>query len=392
MPPAAEAPPGSARRPWEGMHMRMQGTLVSAIVLAGTLAVASPALGAGDIRDSSGLPDLDVRTGQLAPTAAQRADVKALRADVAWNPFGTPSTLVRPGGALGATVGGATATAAARSWLEQNRALFRLSSATGLQQVNDSALAGSGGRAVTFLQTPGGLDAAGGGMVTVGLAKAGSAWRVISASSTISGDETLATGGGKLSGGEAWARAAASVGRRTSLARVAPVSARKLGLGSGWKALRVAGLADIQRTREVAFPTVTRGYVPAFETLVLDTGGAEPIAYRVIVDAKTGAVLARESLVDNEGEPTARAAQVADPGVQTFSGTLPPEDGACDTTKGPLTVAANAGRAIDVFANADTPAQDIVLKLFRGATLLTTADTLRTPERIRYEPAGGVPA
>ena len=46
-------------------------------------------------------------------------------------------------------------------------------------------------------------------------------------------------------------------------------------------------------------------------------------------------------------------------------------------------------RAIDVFANADTPLQDIVLRLYSGTTLVAQADTLTTPERIRYAPAGG---
>ena len=59
--------------------------------------------------------------------------------------------------------------------------------------------------------------------------------------------------------------------------------------------------------------------------------------------------------------------------------------------KGPYAVADGAGvRAIDVLADASTPAQDIVLKLFRGTTLVAQADTVRTPERIRYAPATGV--
>ena len=49
-------------------------------------------------------------------------------------------------------------------------------------------------------------------------------------------------------------------------------------------------------------------------------------------------------------------------------------------------------RAIDVFANADSPSNDIVLHLFRGTEQVASADTLRTPERIRYAPDGGVPA
>ncbi len=48
----------------------------------------------------------------------------------------------------------------------------------------------------------------------------------------------------------------------------------------------------------------------------------------------------------------------------------------CDVLKGPYTVAADAGvRAIDVFASADLPSNDIVLNLFRGTTLVAQADT-----------------
>src|SRR6476646_9486543 len=89
-----------------------------AFACAGLLFTAGPAM-AGDIQTAPGLPDLDVRTGTVAPTAAQRADAKALRAEVAWNQFGTPSSLARRGGALGATVGGATAPDAARAWLDR---------------------------------------------------------------------------------------------------------------------------------------------------------------------------------------------------------------------------------------------------------------------------------
>src|SRR4051794_8114502 len=174
------------------MHMRTQRSFVLALAVAGMLVSAAPAMGAGDIQGSPGLPDLDVRTGSIAPTATQRTAVRALDAQVAWNQFGTPSTLVRPGGALGATVAGATATDAARAWLERNRALFRLSSIGGLELVDDAGLTRTDAHAVTFRQTPGGLDAAGGGLVTVGVAKAGGAWKVVSASSTLSGDETLA--------------------------------------------------------------------------------------------------------------------------------------------------------------------------------------------------------
>ncbi len=143
----------------------------------------------------------------------------------------------------------------------------------------------------------------------------------------------------------------------------------------------MAGLGNVQQARQVAFPTVSRGFVPAYETLVLDTQSAEPTAYRMFVDARNGAVLARESMVDSETSQ----AEAAPPTTQ-LSGTLPPEDGGCDTQKGPFTVAAADGvRAIDVFANADSNLNDIVLKLFNGTTEVAEADTVRTPERIRYQ-------
>jgi extracellular elastinolytic metalloproteinase len=369
--------------------MRAQRGFMLACALTGTLALTGSAVADTDIQGSpTGLPDLDVRAGKLTPTTAQRSDVRDLGAQVAWNQFGTPSSLVRPGGALGATVQGSSAGDAARAWLSSNRSLFRLGSTDGLALVADNALAGSATHAITLRQTVGGLAAAGGGLVTIGVTKAGSAWKVISASSSLSGDESL-DGKARLRDGQAWQAAAASVGRVKSLAQIRRLTGKKQRLGHGWKGFRVAGLGDVQQARQVAFPTVSHGYVPAFETLVLDTQNPEPTAYRVYVDAHSGAVLARESLVDSEATQTEAAAPTTTP----FNGELPVQDGGCDTQKGPYTVAATDGvRAIDVFANADTVANDIVLKLFRGTTEVAEADTVRTPERIRYAPTGGVPA
>ena len=65
--------------------------------------------------------------------------------------------------------------------------------------------------------------------------------------------------------------------------------------------------------------------VADLETLVVDTSGVEPSAYRVFVDAKSGAVLARENLVDNDGAtgaasaPKARTAQAGErPGCEVL--------------------------------------------------------------------------
>ena len=83
--------------------------------MAGAALLMSPGSAmADDVGQAPGLPDFDVRGGKLAPTAAQKSDVRSLQADVAWNQFGTPSSLVRPAGSL-ATVGGSSAVDAARA-------------------------------------------------------------------------------------------------------------------------------------------------------------------------------------------------------------------------------------------------------------------------------------
>ena len=238
--------------------MRAQRGFMLACALTGTFALAGSAAADTDVQGNpSGLPNLDVRTGRLAPSAAQRSDVRDLGAQVAWNQFGTPSSLVRSRGTLGATVQGASASDAARAWLASNRSLFRLSSTQGLALVADNALAGGSTHAVTLRQTIDGVAASGGGLVTIGVAKAGSAWKVVSASSSLSGDESL-NGKARLRDGQAWRAAAASVGRVRSLAQIARVSAKKPRLGRGWKGFRVAGLGDVQQARQVAFPTVSR--------------------------------------------------------------------------------------------------------------------------------------
>jgi hypothetical protein len=353
------------------------------------LPVASAGAAKDPIDAVRGAQDRDVRTAVIAPTSAQRASVRAAGATAAWNEFGTPSSLVAArGGTLATGVSGATARAAARAWLASHAALYKLSSTRGLRFVSDNKLTGSAAHAVTFRQVVGGLPASGGGLVTIGLTRGSTGWTVVSASSTLSGDETLASGS-RISAQRGLQRAASSVGIRRSLGGVHHLRRAK-GVPRGWQAYRLSGVADVQRVRPVAFPLVRPGYVPAFETYVVKSAGAAtPQAYHEFVDARTGAVLARENLVDNASDAKVAAA----PASTTFTGTLPATDGGCGPQHGPFTVSAGDGvRAIDVFADADTPAQDIILKLFRNGTEVASADTVRTPERIRYAPTGGVPA
>ena len=176
----------------EGKHMRVTRSALAAVVAGAVLASGAPALGAVNSDDRRhGLPDRDVRKGKLQPTAAQRADARSLGAQVAWNQFGTPSSIVDSGGALATGVQGDTPAAAARAWLDANKQLFKLSSTEGLELVSAAPLSGDVGHAVTLRQTVGGLKASGGGLVTIGVKRA-DGWSVISAAGTIHGDETLA--------------------------------------------------------------------------------------------------------------------------------------------------------------------------------------------------------
>lgn len=152
--------------------MRVTRWLFAAhVVGVGLFACGSTALAADvPIDGAHALRDLDTRAGTIRPTAAQRADARAVGAQVAWNRFGTPSTLVDPGGTLATGVRGATPEAAARAWVEANKSLFRLDSIDEFELLSDSALAGDVGHAVTLRQTVGGLEAAGGGLLTIGLA------------------------------------------------------------------------------------------------------------------------------------------------------------------------------------------------------------------------------
>ena len=167
------------------MHVRFGVALVAALALL-ALVPAAPALAIGDILANQGaLPDLDARAGSVAPTAAQQQIVSSLGAHATWNQFGTPRSLIKYGGYL-ATGLSSDPVAAAKTFITNNAALFRLSSqgVANLQLLNDSPMVGSNGHAVLFRQTFGGLPATQDGLITVGVANG----KVAYASSSSAGD------------------------------------------------------------------------------------------------------------------------------------------------------------------------------------------------------------
>ena len=93
--------------------------LVACLVMPGAAAFAA----SDPIDTSEALPDIEAK-GTIKPTKAQIADARRLASQVAWNDFGTPSSLVNRGGALGGTIAAASAVDAARTWIAHNKALF----------------------------------------------------------------------------------------------------------------------------------------------------------------------------------------------------------------------------------------------------------------------------
>jgi hypothetical protein len=357
-----------------------------AVFATAALVLAGQAFAAGSVIAShDGLADFSIKQAKATPTAAQREAVAAVGAHVVWDDLGTPASMVRYGGYLSKDVAGDTAVAAARNWLAAHGTAFGLESLAGLELYSDSKLASSDAHAVTFRQSFGGLDALDGGLITIGLkGSAASGWDVASAASSLSREPVL-QGEASLSAAQAYVRAADNVGEATSLLAVTDAKA-----GQGYTNLIVQGKQDLQRVKLGAFPTAG-GAVPAYEVITLNTQKAWPSAYKVVVDARDGSIISRDNLVDTFTKtPQADAVE-----EHTFSGEVGPTDGACDVPKGPYTVDPGV-RALDGFAAATVPTNDVVLELYKGLPgpgnePIIHADTLFSPEQFHYEPAGGVP-
>ncbi|HYH34823.1 MAG TPA: M36 family metallopeptidase [Nocardioides sp.] len=217
--------------------------------------------------------DIDRRRGELPPTAAQRAADRRTPAQVRWNDFGTPAA-VTAGRAPVADGLPARPEAAARSYLRDSVALYGLSEAA-VDDLETLAVTPVGsGAIVTLRQRIGGLPTTQGGLVTVAVRDGA----VLHASSSLARD----TG----------ALAAATLDEATAEQRA--IEAAQLD----------AADTDLLRTRLVAVPTPAGGAQRAYEVVLAEADG-HGAAYTVLVDATTGELLVRESLVDHlDDNPT----------------------------------------------------------------------------------------
>ena len=246
-------------------------------------------VGTGQPDEHQQLADFDVRaTTAVAATSTQLDLANDLNATVRWTPFGTPQSLIRYGGPIATGIQGTGATAAARAWLDGNRALYRLDSVHSLESYAEIPLT-DGAYVVVFRQHVDGLPVSPGGLASVGLAGSPQdGWDVVYASSTLVPQQPL-TGSTGITAQEALVEAAEDAGAEIQTSEVAVDELR-----AGWRLLEVDGLGVEQLVRQVAFPDPVRGIRPAYETIYYD--GAEE-GYRHIVDAGSGQVLFRESIV-----------------------------------------------------------------------------------------------
>jgi hypothetical protein len=287
-----------------------------------------------------------------------------LRARATWSQFGTPATLMRRGKFLARGIRGKTAVDPARWYLNRHKALFGLKSLDGLEFDSANPLSGSNGWVVNFRQVFKGLTAASGGLVTVTVTGSpAKGWKVVFVSSGLTRDTSL-NGAVKLSAASAWVTAARGAGITRSVANV--LGRRNV---RGWTQFRVAGVRGNQLAKLVAFPTLRSGVVPAYETVVVDLEKA--LASKSFVDARTGRILARSSLVHNVASGLRPQAIP----TQTFSGTVAAGDGSCAPDHVFAVTATNV-RALDGFAAATVPTNDLVIDLLKDGVVLSHVNFL----------------
>jgi len=281
-----------------------RGAARAIVALAGVVALFLTAFPAGSapagrgvglagFQGESGVQwDRDARGPSVAPTAAQRAIVRAMGASVRWNRFGTPASLIRHGGYLASSLSG-DAVQAARAYLLRERALYRLSAAAvrNLEVVFDAPL--GAGHAVLFRQRFAGLPAGRDGLVSVAV----TGGKIAYVSSSIVGTGN-APATATLSAVDAVLAAARDVGRRVDRSDVSRV--RRQGVLTS---LRLAGFTSAVRAEPVALPTTAFGVRRAFQVVLIDNNGG-PLAVLSYVDARNGRVLLREDLVDHETDPS----------------------------------------------------------------------------------------
>ena len=245
--------------------MRRLSVAASATIVA-ALSAASAQAAPGIQGEHLRLGDRDARIGKVAPTAHQRALARREGLRATWNQFGTPRSLSAKSGSVASGLSGKPVVAA-RQWIAANRALLGIGSGR-LELVRTAPI--GAGSAVMLRQRYGSLAAARDGLIVVAVVGG----RVQYVSSSLAQDTAL-TNAVKLDADAAVRAAAAN-----------------------------AGLSPSDRYGQpklVAIPTPERG-VRRVWMVQLYRPGTDPQGFASYVDAETGTVLVRDSLVDHAAD------------------------------------------------------------------------------------------
>lgn len=284
----------------------MRTRILTAIgVILAAMAVLSPPATAVIEPATPDFGAVDARAFDAAPTSSQLQAVRALGARATWDHrFGTPRTIRKEGGWLTGPRSGSHESVA-RAFLSDNRAAFGLSSAdiAALVVTRDHELPGTGTHVVNFAQTFGGVRAVRGGQLGVAVAADG---RVLSYAGSPARFSSLADGFG-LSNLDAVVKAAGT-------AYVPSLLGSQLG---GFDVVARGPFGAESYVAKAAFPT-GKGVRPAYRVLFVKSLSE---AWDTVVDASTGAVLYRRSLVAfDEGTVYENHPGVSQPVIRSFDG------------------------------------------------------------------------
>jgi len=332
-------------------HLLAAGAAGAAVALSAAILPTLPA-GAivADLPGHSSEPSsLDARDGAsaVAPTQAQLDAVKRILAAApkgaraTWDEdFGTPRTMLGGDGYLTGPLSG-SAVEVARAWVSDNRGAFGMSAAQveALVVSRDHTLPGTGTSVVTFTQVFDGVEAVHGGRLNVAVTKYG---RVLS----YGGNPTRGTG---TTGSFALSPAAALGAVARDLAPAQDFAGEATGEQAGYTTFAKGPFAAGSYVKKVAFPT-EGGARSAYRVLFVEKLDE---AYDTVVDAQSGEILFRESLVDHESEGTVYenfpgdAGKGGSPAVKSFGPTAESPGGYVDPTgvaglPGPTTLGNNA--------------------------------------------------
>jgi hypothetical protein len=209
---------------------------------------------------------------------------------VTWDSrFGTPRTIYPAAGQRLSGARDGSAAEAARAFVADNRAAFGLSAAdvSAMRVTRDHKLTGVDVTIVNLAQTFNGVTAARGGSIGLSVDSAG---RVLSATASVTPDTTV-VGSYLLSPALALTKAGAALG-----VTVTPTAGGEV---AGFDTFKT-GLVAESYVKKTVFPTAD-GAMAAYRVLLIEKLDK---AWDMVVDAKSGKVLYKKSLVQDDSEGT----------------------------------------------------------------------------------------